>query len=138
MKTLIPEGFQPDESVRIYCQKRWGLAFLADVFLPDFEECFQLNRKKHHDWNITFKTYIRGNSPSGRFYGYGQLWERRCIEARSYKPVEGGNSTCESHQSGGNLCKANGNNARKTRIDTWVPGSEVAKEHMRHIRTFIK
>ncbi len=137
MKTLIPEDFKPDESVRIYCEKRWGLAFLADVFLADFEECFQLNRKKHHDWNTTFKAYIRGNSPSGRFYGYGQLWERRCIEARSYKNDETSDLLDRVRLDGDARSNADGVNSRKTRADTWIP-TETGRETLKHIRTLIK
>ena len=82
MKTRIPDTFSVSDSVREYCGRKWGHPKLADVFLTDFIECFQDNGRRHDNWDTTFKTYLRRNSPEGPFYNR-DYWERKLQAAKS-------------------------------------------------------
>lgn len=81
MKT-IPKDFTVTDNHRQYCSEKWGYPMLADVFLTDFIECFESNQKKHKNWDITYKSFIRNNSPEGRFYS-ADYWERSIQRAKS-------------------------------------------------------
>ena len=80
--TKLPHNFQVTDDHRRYCSEKWGLKYLADVFLEEFVELFAENERKHKDWNKTFKNYLRNNSPSGRFYNK-DYWERALQKAKS-------------------------------------------------------
>ena len=54
---------------------------MADVWLTDFIECFLDNKRKHENWDMTFKRYIRRNSPEGSFYK-PEYWERMTQKAK--------------------------------------------------------
>ena len=78
----LPKDFKPNDSHREYCSQKWGYPNLADVFLTDFVECFEQNEKRHKNWDLTYKTYIRNNSPEGRYYN-APYWERAILKAKS-------------------------------------------------------
>ncbi len=132
-KTVIPQDFKVTDQIRKYCADKWTLPYLADVFLTDFIECFTENERKHANWETTYKVYLRRASPSGPFYGNGQLWERRCVEARRYKSLGKSNTLSHTHPGRGF-----GQGERKTcdRRSTWV-ASETGKQTMRHIRDIL-
>ena len=85
--TKLPKDFSVTEDHRTYCQAKWGYPHMADVMLTDFVECFEKNGRKHKDWDLTFKGYIRGNSPEGRFYDAG-WWDRLCVRAKAMGGAE--------------------------------------------------
>ena len=89
MKTTIPIDFKVTDEHRDYCAEKWGQPRLADIFFTDFLECFLDNQRKHSNWNLTFKRYLRQNSPSGQFY-QAEYWERMLNKA---KQLEHGNRT---------------------------------------------
>lgn len=76
--TKLPITFAVMDDHREYCSQKWGYPKLADVLLLDLVNCFRENEKKHRCWNMTFKNYIRNNSPEGRFY-QSDFWER-CVQ----------------------------------------------------------
>ena len=88
-KTSLPENFKVTDDHRRYCTDHWNYPYLADVFLDDFIECFELNGRKHVDWDRTFKNYIRNSSPSGQFYK-PHYWQTKMEAARrlEYKERE--------------------------------------------------
>ena len=80
-KTALPNDFKVTDAHRRYCTEQWNYPYLADVFLDDFIECFELNGRKHVDWDRTFKNYIRNSSPSGQFYK-PHYWQTKMEAAR--------------------------------------------------------
>lgn len=80
-KTKIPQDYQPSEKVRIYCNQKWGLPFLADCFVAAFREHFQASGTRHRDWDRALQNWIRRASPSGEFYNI-TYWEKQCEAAR--------------------------------------------------------
>lgn len=80
-KSALPENFAINDDHRRYCTEKWNLPYLADVFLDDFRECFELNGRKHFDWDVTFKNYLRNSAPGGRFYNH-IYWQDKCTLAR--------------------------------------------------------
>lgn len=89
-RTVIPADDSAfcTEAVRAYCMRK-GYP-LPEVWVGDFRRVFEENRRRHYDWEATFKNFIRNNSPSGRFYR-PYWWEEKLIEskqleARRYAP----------------------------------------------------
>lgn len=86
-KTALPKDFKVTDDHRKYATDRWNLPYLPDVFLEDFIECFDLNGRKHYDWNLTFKNFLRNSGPSGRFYN-AIYWQNKCDQARRKEQPE--------------------------------------------------
>lgn len=142
-KTQIPEKFYVSLEVRAYCAEQWGEPYLADVFLTDFKETFEENGIRHKNWDTTFKTYIRRNSPRGPFFKR-DWWERQCQAARGYKqPGKGAISAGanlrisgeQTHESPDGERGSQGEN--RGRKSTWIPASPTGLEAMRHIKTLL-
>lgn len=81
MKSPIHPDFSVTVDHRNYCAKKWGCPFLADVWLTDFIEIYLDNGYKHKDWNLTYKRFLRNNSPSGMYYK-PDYWERMMQRAK--------------------------------------------------------
>ena len=122
-KSKIPKDFAVTDDIRAYCLKKWGLQYLPDVFLADFKECFESNGKTHYNWDTTYKTYIRNNSPSGRFYTVG-WWERRAGEAKRFRGTEEARGKADAAR-------------EATPRSTWIPAAPAGLEALKHIRTFL-
>lgn len=87
-KYKMPDDFHVTDDHRAYCTEKWNLPYLADMFLEDFRECFEMNGRKHSNWDLTFKNYLRNSSPNGRFYN-SRYWQNKCEQARRREiPVE--------------------------------------------------
>lgn len=132
--TALPQDFQVSDSARDYCVKNWSLLYLPDIFLEDFKECFEMNGRKHIDWERTFKAYIRNSSPKGRFYNVG-YWERMCEQARRYKRPEmakRGHLAAE-----GDTKSEEADMGTQDKPSTWVP-SDQGRTALKHIRDLLK
>jgi len=143
-RTKLSKGFEVDESVRIYTQKRWGLEFLGDVFLAEFIEVFTQNERSHGNWTTTLKTYIRNASPVGARFYRPWHWERKCGEAKRFRPPEERRFEEKSHKSperddyvaAGAGMEDQGTDIAR-RKDTWVP-STAGRQALKNIREYLK
>jgi len=143
-ETPIPKDFKVTDNIREYCARKWSLLYLPDVFLSDFLHTFdpELTGKKaikHVNWETTFKTYIRNESPSGKYYGFGKRWDTRCEQARRHKTsansvvvvradgAVGHNNTNEG------IC---GDTKRES--GTFIPASPVAKAAIKQMKDLLK
>jgi len=78
--TKLPKDFTITEAHRIYCEKTFGLPYLADALLSAFKDVFDEelggNGTKHKNWNLTLYKFLRNTAPGGRFYN-AVYWEEK-------------------------------------------------------------
>ena len=145
-KTPIPPDFAVTDSVREYCARKWDLLYLPDVYLPDFQHTFdsELTGKKpikHINWDATLKNFIRNESPSGKYYGYGKRWETRCEQARRYKGSASNNdSDSMVERQNGKTPQCEGQNSLRqvpSKPSTWIP-TDTGRQALKSMRDYLK
>jgi hypothetical protein len=74
--------YQPSDTLRRYCLKRWGSAFLPDAFLAQFLDHAQSRRPPYKSLDQALRNWIIRESPSARYYN-ARKWEAALARAKA-------------------------------------------------------
>ena len=81
-QTESPDSIQVDDAMREWAAEKWGLQFLPDVYITDWQDAARARGSLYADARQALQNWIRWSAPGGRFHRVHE-WEQKCKAAKA-------------------------------------------------------